>query len=144
VGLTGQIPNFSSRESDTCLVAVNGDILTNCHDVMDLTDFSSIFCDFDMDDMRGCGSSTSWGKESDMAKILAVATHGTDDPTKCTLAFATAVGALGAGKEASIALLGEAAYLAKASVPQAVHGVGFPPLTELVEKVVKGNVPVYV
>lgn len=79
-----------------------------------------------------------------MAKILAVATHGTDDPTKCTLAFITAVGALGAGKEVGIALLGEAVYLAKAGVANAVHGVGFPPLQELIEKVVKGNVPVYV
>ena len=79
-----------------------------------------------------------------MAKILAVATHGTDDPTKSTLAFITAVGALGAGKEVGIALLGEAAYLAKEKVANAVHGVGFPPLHELIEKVVKGNVPVYV
>jgi len=48
-----------------------------------------------------------------MAKILAVATHGTDDPTKSTFAFITAVGALGAGKEVGIALLGEAVYLEK-------------------------------
>ena len=79
-----------------------------------------------------------------MAKILSVATHATDDPTKSTLAFVTAVGALGAGKEVSIALLGEGAYLAKAAVAKTVHGVGFPPLPELIEKVVAGNVPVYV
>ena len=79
-----------------------------------------------------------------MAKILAVATHGTDDPTKSTLAFITAVGALGAGKEVGIALLGEAVYLAKEEVAKTVHGVGFPPLPELIEKVVKGNIPVYV
>ena len=79
-----------------------------------------------------------------MAKILAVATHGTDDPTKSTLAFVTAVGALGAGKEVAIALVGEGAYLLKEAVANAVHGVGFPPLSELIEKVVKGNVPVYV
>ena len=79
-----------------------------------------------------------------MAKILAVATHGTDDPTKSTLAFVTAVGALGADKEVAIALVGEGAYLLKEAVANAVHGVGFPPLPELIEKVVKGNVPVYV
>jgi len=79
-----------------------------------------------------------------MAKILAVATHGTDDPTKSTLAFITAVGALGAGKEVGIALLGEAVYLAKEGVANTVRGVGFPPLPELIEKVVKGKVPVYV
>lgn len=79
-----------------------------------------------------------------MAKILAVATHATDNQTKSTLAFVTAVGALGAGKEVAIALLGEGAYLAKESVAKSVHGVGFPPLSELIEKVVEGNVPVYV
>ena len=79
-----------------------------------------------------------------MAKILAVATHATDDPTKCTLAFITAIGALGAGKEVGIALLAEAVYLVKEGVAKSVHGVGFPPLPELIEKVVKANVPVYV
>jgi len=79
-----------------------------------------------------------------MAKILAIATHATDDPTKSTLAFVTAVGALGAGKEVAIALVGEGAYLLKESVAKSVHGVGFPPLPELIEKVIEGNVPVYV
>jgi len=79
-----------------------------------------------------------------MAKILAVATHGTDDPTKSTFPFITAVGALGAGKEVGIALLGEAVYLVKEGVANTVHGVGFPPLSELIEKVIKGNGPVYV
>ena len=79
-----------------------------------------------------------------MAKILSVATHGTDDPTKSTLAFMTAVGALGGGKEVGIALVGEAVYLVKEVVAKTVHGIGFPPLPELIDKVVKANVPVYV
>jgi len=79
-----------------------------------------------------------------MAKILAVATHATDDPTKSTLAFITAVGALGGGKEVTIGLVGEAVYLAKEADRNLVHGVGFPPLPELIDKVVKANVPVFV
>jgi predicted peroxiredoxin len=79
-----------------------------------------------------------------MAKILAVATHATDDPTKSTLAFITAVGALGAAKEVTIALIGEGVYLAKETIAKTVHGIGFPPLPELIEKVVKGKVPVFV
>jgi predicted peroxiredoxin len=79
-----------------------------------------------------------------MTKILAVATHATDDPTKSSLAFITAVGALGAGKEVAVALLGEAVYLAKKEVVQNIHGVGFPPLSELIEKTIRGKVPVYV
>ena len=34
--------------------------------------------------------------------------------------------------------------LAKEAVAEGVHGVGFPPLPELIDKVVEGNVPVYV
>ena len=79
-----------------------------------------------------------------MTRILAVATHATDDPTKSSLAFITAVGALGAGSETSIASLGEAVYLLKESVANSVFGVGFPPLSELIKKVVEGNIPVYV
>lgn len=79
-----------------------------------------------------------------MAKILAVATHATDDPTKISPAFITAVGALGVGKGVGIALLGEAVDLAKAEIAKSVIGVGFPPLSNLIEKVVSGNVPVYV
>ena len=79
-----------------------------------------------------------------MAKILAVATHATDDPTKSTLAFITAIGALGASKEVTIGLIGEGVYLAKEAIAKTVHGVGFPPLPELIDKVIKGKVPVFV
>jgi len=54
------------------------------------------------------------------------------------------VGALGAGKDVGVALLGEAAYLAKPALVSGVQGVGFPPLSELMQKVVEGKVPVYV
>lgn len=79
-----------------------------------------------------------------MARILAVATHATDDPTKLTLAFITAIGAMGAEKECGVALLGEAAYAAKEAVAKTIQGVGFPPLTELIDKVVEHGTPVYV
>ncbi len=79
-----------------------------------------------------------------MTRILAVGTHATDDPTKGSLPFITAVGALGAGKEVGIVLLGEAVYLTKPAIANSVHGVGFPLLSELIAKVVQGKVPVYV
>ena len=79
-----------------------------------------------------------------MGKILAVATHATDDQTKSTAVFVTAIGALGADKDVSIVLIGEAVYLAKETIAKSVHGVGFPPLSELIEQVVESRVPVYV
>lgn len=60
-----------------------------------------------------------------MGKILAVTTHATDDQTKSTAAFITAIGALGANKEVSIALIGEAAYLAKKRLPRVSTALAF-------------------
>jgi predicted peroxiredoxin len=62
-----------------------------------------------------------------MAKILTIATHATDDPTKCTLAFITAVGALGAGKEVTIGLVGEGVYVAKETIAKTVMVSAFHP-----------------
>ena len=79
-----------------------------------------------------------------MARILAVASHASDDPTKATLPFITAVGAMGADRECTIALVGEAVSLIKEVVAKNIHGVGFPPLPELVAKIVQAKTPVYV
>jgi predicted peroxiredoxin len=51
---------------------------------------------------------------------------------------------LGAGKEVTIALVGEGAHLAKKAIAKSVHGVGVQPLHEVIAKVVEGKIPVYV
>jgi predicted peroxiredoxin len=79
-----------------------------------------------------------------MAKILAVATHASDEPTKATLPFITAIGAVGAEKPCTIALVGEAVSLVKETVAKNIHGVGFPPLPELIGKVIQAKIPVFV
>jgi predicted peroxiredoxin len=79
-----------------------------------------------------------------MAKILSVASHATDDPTKASLAFITAIGAMGADKECTIALVGEAVTMVKEAVAKGIHGVGFPPLPELIAKVMQAKIPVFV
>jgi hypothetical protein len=35
-------------------------------------------------------------------------------------------------------------WVARSGIAKTVHGVGFPPLPELIDKVVKGNVPIFV
>ena len=47
-------------------------------------------------------------------------------------------------KEVTISLVGEGVYLTKETIAKTVHGVGFPPLPDLIDKVVKVNVPVFV
>ena len=76
--------------------------------------------------------------------LMYVANHGTDDPTLATLPFLTATGAGSAEIDCCIALLGEASVLAKPGMIDAVHGVGFPPLRELMQKVRDFEIPVYV
>ena len=78
-----------------------------------------------------------------MAKILSVASHATDDPTKATLAWITAAGAIGADKECALALVGDAVAMAKEAIAKSIHGAGFPPLPELIDKVVKAGIPVF-
>jgi predicted peroxiredoxin len=76
--------------------------------------------------------------------LMYVGTHATDDPTKATLPFVVATGAATAEIDCCIALLGEAAALVKPGMIDAVQGVGFPPLAELVQKVQEFGIPVYV
>jgi predicted peroxiredoxin len=66
-----------------------------------------------------------------MAKLLYVGTHGTDDPTRATFPFLMAKGAIEAGHEAGIILMGDAATLIKDSVVEQIQGVGVPPLKDL-------------
>ena len=83
-------------------------------------------------------------EESNQRPLMYVANHGTDDPTLATLPFLVATVAGSADIDCCIALLGEAASLVKPGMIDAVHGVGFPPLRELVEKVRDFEIPVYV
>ena len=79
-----------------------------------------------------------------MASELFIGTHGSEDPTKATLPFLMASGALDAGHETGIILIGDAVVLMNSTVVDNVHGVGFPPLKELMAKVVAAEVPIYI
>ena len=79
-----------------------------------------------------------------MAKILFVATHGPEDPTRATFPFMEAKGAVEAGHETGVILMMEAVALIKDHVAAQVHGVGVPPLKELMEFLASRNVRVSV
>ena len=79
-----------------------------------------------------------------MAKLLYIGTHGTDDPTNATFPFLMAKGAIDAGHETGIILQGEAATLIKDSIAAQVHGVGIPPLKELMDFLVARKVRITV
>lgn len=56
-----------------------------------------------------------------MATMLISSTYGSDDPTRATLAFLLAPGAVEAGHEPQIALQGEAVNLMTDSIAAAIH-----------------------
>ncbi len=79
-----------------------------------------------------------------MTKLLYVGTRGTDDPTQATFPFLRAKGAIEGGHETGIILMGEAAPLIKDHIAQQVHGVGIPPLKELMDFLVSKEVRITV
>jgi len=79
-----------------------------------------------------------------MAKILYLGTAGSDDPTRASFPFQWALGARDAGHEAEVFLAGEAVYLMKTVVTDAVLPVGMPALRELSDEVIAQRVPIFV
>jgi predicted peroxiredoxin len=79
-----------------------------------------------------------------MARILYLGTAGSDDPTRAGFPFQWALGARDAGHEAEVFLAGEAVYLMKTVVADAVLPVAMPALRELIDEVVAQRVPVFV
>lgn len=79
-----------------------------------------------------------------MGKLLYVGTYATDDPTRATMPFIGAVGALKRDHEPSMVLMGEAVYLLKGDTIDQIKGIGFPPLRELFDEILGAEVPIYV
>jgi predicted peroxiredoxin len=83
-------------------------------------------------------------KERDVGNLLYVGTYGSDDPTRATMPILGSTGALDKGHKPSVFLMGEAVLLMKDSLVDTLHGVGFPPLRQLMLQVVGSGVPFYI
>ena len=79
-----------------------------------------------------------------MASVLFIGMHGSEDPTKATIPFLMAGAALDAGHKTAIVLVGDAVVLMNSTVAEHVHGVGPPPLKELMAKVFAAKVPIHI
>jgi predicted peroxiredoxin len=77
-------------------------------------------------------------------KLFYVGLHGSNDPTQAVLPFLLALGAKSADIDVQIGLIGEGVYLMKDDVAKTVVGVGFPPLTELLDKAISAGIPIYI
>ncbi len=76
-------------------------------------------------------------------KIMMRSAWGTDDPTRGSFVFAHALAFADAGHDVQIFLTGEATYLMRKTTVDAVKPIGWPPLTEMMEKVVAKHIPVF-
>jgi uncharacterized protein involved in oxidation of intracellular sulfur len=79
-----------------------------------------------------------------LGKVLYSSTYGSDDPTRASLPFHMALGAVEAGHQPQIALIAEATYLMKASLADTIQGVGIPSLKDLLARVTEHNIPIHV
>jgi predicted peroxiredoxin len=74
-------------------------------------------------------------------KILLKSAWGSDDPTKAAFPFLHGDALPDAGHEVQIFLLGEAVSLMRKSVANAIVPVGWPPLSEVLSKIVTKKIP---
>jgi predicted peroxiredoxin len=76
-------------------------------------------------------------------RILMRSSWGTDDTTRASFAFAHALALAEAGHQVQIFLTADATYLMRKATSDAVLPIGWPPLSELREKVVAKHIPVF-
>jgi len=76
-------------------------------------------------------------------KILMKSAWGSDDPTKAAFPFLHADALSEARHNVQIFLLGGAVSLMRKSVANAVVSIGWPPLSEVLTKVVSKKIPIY-
>src|SRR5437588_12918389 len=76
-------------------------------------------------------------------KIMMKSAWGSDDPTRASFAFSHGLALADAGHEVQIFLTGEATYLMRKATVDAVKPIGWPPLSETMEKIVSRKIPVF-
>ena len=82
-------------------------------------------------------------KTSKALKIMMKSAWGSDDPTRASFPFAHGLALADAGHEVQIFLTGEATYLMRKATVNAVMPVGWPPLSETLDKVVAKHILIF-
>ena len=76
-------------------------------------------------------------------KIMMKSAWGSDDPTRASFPFLHGLALAEAGHEVQIFLTGEATYLMRKVTANAMMPVGWPPLSETLEKIVAKHIPIF-
>ncbi len=89
------------------------------------------------------GASKGQAVPSKKLKIMMKSAWGPDDPTRAAFPFAHGLALAEAGHDVQIFLLAEATSLMRKSMANAILPVGWPPLSETLDKVVAKHIPVF-
>ena len=76
-------------------------------------------------------------------KIMMKSAWGSDDPTRASFPFVHGLVLAEAGHDVQIFLTGEATYMMRKETVNAIMPVGWPPLSETLEKVVAKHIPIF-
>jgi predicted peroxiredoxin len=76
-------------------------------------------------------------------KIMMKSAWGSDDPTRASFPFIHGLVLAEAGHEVQIFLTGEATYTLRKATVNAIMPVGWPPLSETMEKIVAKHIPIF-
>jgi len=85
------------------------------------------------------------GQEAPKKKlnIMMKSAWGSDDPTRASFPFIHGLVLAEAGHDVQIFLTGEATYTMRKATVNAIMPVGWPPLSETLEKVVAKHIPIF-
>jgi len=87
--------------------------------------------------------STDADESKKRLKIMMKSAWGPDDPTRAAFPFAHGLVLAEAGHDVQIFLLAEATSLLRKSMVSAILPVGWPPLSETLDKVVAKHIPIF-
>jgi len=76
-------------------------------------------------------------------KIMMKSAWGSDDPTRASFPFVHGLALADAGHDVQIFLVGEGTYTMRKATVDAIHPVGWPPLSETLNKVVAKRIPIF-
>ena len=93
--------------------------------------------------LAGVASSLGQATSHKSLNVMMKSAWGSDDPTKAAFPFLHGLALSEAGHSVQMFLLGEAVSLMRSSVAAAVVPVGWPPLSEMRDKVLAKHIPVF-
>ncbi len=76
-------------------------------------------------------------------KIMMKSAWGSDDPTRASFPFVHGLALADAGHDVQIFLVGEGVYTMRKATVDAIYPVGWPPLSETLDKVVAKRIPIF-